>query len=599
MPQAETSNSPVDPAETNNGEEEATNEEGAKNDDWKLKAFLAFLVVDLVGNVLLLPPFWPWSHLEGVSDFHTFGLNLVDVGIMSLLRLLSGIVAIVYCYWSADVKPEHYPLDLHHANGTKKTKEELDSEALEEAFWPWFVRFIQRPAFMAEKFCVVIQLIGIAKCLSRMYIEIGVLHGEAHRHPVFWLAILWAVSFSVVEATYLEQMCKLAAVIGKRQGSRAPAILRSISSQLIEPLLSEENGSAAATDEEESTGERQVPDEQTVAVADITSETSYKAKWGDLLLMCLPDIHMIVLAFVFLLLAAVAQVFIPVFLGKILDSLQVAFGQEGSNKDIDMWDIPHFMEYVQLLILVSILAGVFSGFRGSIFTLVGARVNVRLRVKLMDSLLAQDIGFFDITKTGDITSRLSSDTTLVGDQVSLNVNVFLRSVVQALGVLLFMFYYSWQLSIVAFISVPLITVLSKWYGEYVRTLIRIMQKKLADGNAVSEAALSSMATVRTFDAAELELKEFEDFMSKYLDLNTKSAIAYCGYATISTSLPQLVFAVVGKCIDWPSKIVAHLALSLLWRIARKEWGYDHRNARQLFVVPPVAVRRFLHAWLGL
>ena len=99
MPQAETSNSPVDPAETNNGEEEATNEEGAKNDDWKLKAFLAFLVVDLVGNVLLLPPFWPWSHLEGVSDFHTFGLNLVDVGIMSLLRLLSGIVAIVYCYW--------------------------------------------------------------------------------------------------------------------------------------------------------------------------------------------------------------------------------------------------------------------------------------------------------------------------------------------------------------------------------------------------------------------------------------------------------------------------------------------------------------------
>ena len=59
----------------------------------------------------------------------------------------------------------------------------------------------------------------------------------------------------------------------------------------------------------------------------------------------------------------------------------------------------------------------------------------------MDSLLSQDIGFFDVTKTGDITSRLSSDTTLVGDQVSLNVNVFLRSLVQAIGVLLFMFYF--------------------------------------------------------------------------------------------------------------------------------------------------------------
>jgi ATP-binding cassette, subfamily B (MDR/TAP), member 9 len=163
----------------------------------------------------------------------------------------------------------------------------------------------------------------------------------------------------------------------------------------------------------------------------------------------------------------------------------------------------------------------------------------------MDSLLAQDIGFFDVTKTGDITSRLSSDTTLVGDQVALNVNVFLRSLLQAIGVLLFMFLVSWQLSLLAFISVPLITLVSKVYGNYVRTLTKLMQSKLADGNSVSEAALGSMATVRAFDAAEHELKGFESAMSKYLHLTNKAAIAYYGYITISTSLPELVFAVVG------------------------------------------------------
>ena len=96
----------------------------------------------------------------------------------------------------------------------------------------------------------------------------------------------------------------------------------------------------------------------------------------------------------------------------------------------------------------------------------------------MDALLSQDIGFFDTTRTGDITSRLSSDTTLVGDQVTLNVNVFLRSLVQAIGVLAFMFIVSWQLSMLAFISVPVITVLSKWYGNYVRSLTKLMQKKV-------------------------------------------------------------------------------------------------------------------------
>lgn len=75
---------------------------------------------------------------------------------------------------------------------------------------------------------------------------------------------------------------------------------------------------------------------------------------------------------------------------------------------------------------------------------------------------------------------VSSDTTLVGDQVTLNVNVFLRSLVQAIGVLIFMFVVSWQLSILAFISVPAITILSKWYGQFVRSLTKVMQTKVGD-----------------------------------------------------------------------------------------------------------------------
>ena len=46
-----------------------------------------------------------------------------------------------------------------------------------------------------------------------------------------------------------------------------------------------------------------------------------------------------------------------------------------------------------------------------------------------------------------------------------------------------------------------------------------MQKKLADGNSVSEAAIGSMATVRAFDAGESELREFESCMTQYLNLN--------------------------------------------------------------------------------
>lgn len=162
----------------------------------------------------------------------------------------------------------------------------------------------------------------------------------------------------------------------------------------------------------------------------------------------------------------------------------------------------------------------------------------------MDSLLAQDIGFFDVTRTGDITSRLSSDTTLVGMSVTTCVNIFLRSAIMAVGDLIFMVIISWQLSILAFVTIPAVTILSKWYGRYLRRLSKLQQKKLADGNSVSESALSSMPTVRAFGAESAELFEFEKSMKDYLNLNFRSAAATLGYTTCLNGLPELVKAMV-------------------------------------------------------
>ena len=97
----------------------------------------------------------------------------------------------------------------------------------------------------------------------------------------------------------------------------------------------------------------------------------------------------------------------------------------------------------------------------------------------MDSLLSQEIGFFDKTKSGNLTSRLTSDTTVVGEQVSYDINVLLRSAVQAIGVLLYMFFLSWQLTLIAFISVPCLTFVATKIGQYLELLAKVMQKKVS------------------------------------------------------------------------------------------------------------------------
>jgi ATP-binding cassette subfamily B (MDR/TAP) protein 9 len=520
------------------------NEERVKQSYWKVWLFLFFLLVDAISSLVLCTPLFPFlrQHEGTTLDHYTFYGSFSDLAVLAVLRLITATFGLLKSYFHHVAIPES-PFEPYHQNGDRKTREELDNEALEEPCCPWFHRYVSRPAFPCEVVCLVSGLVSVFKCLARLNYEIGSMSDSLPHHPIFWLALAMTTLCSTINAAYLDSVTKLIGKLGERAGENT--WMRRISSNLSIPLLSDHSPAQEEEIIDEEEAQDDILDENVRGTSDIRGDTTYKANWSDLLMLCAPDVHWIAMAFVFLLLAAMAQIYIPRFTGNILDALTETYKDEDDDANrTPIWDVPGFVSNVQKLIVASILCGIFSGVRGSIFTVVGGRVNVRLRVKLMDALLSQDIGFFDVTKTGDITSRLSSDTTLVGDQVTLNVNVFLRSLVQAIGVLMFMFIVSWQLSLLAFISVPVITVLSKAYGNYVRSLTKLMQKKLADGNTVSEASIGSMATVRAFDAGESELDEFEKCMQKYLDLNIRSAIAYLGYCTCVTSLPQLVTALV-------------------------------------------------------
>ena len=67
-----------------------------------------------------------------------------------------------------------------------------------------------------------------------------------------------------------------------------------------------------------------------------------------------------------------------------------------------------------------------------------------------------------------------------------------------------MFRLNWHLSLATFVSVPLVIVISKFYGDINRTFSKKAQKRLANANALSDEAFSSMMTVRAFGAEHSE-----------------------------------------------------------------------------------------------
>lgn len=236
-----------------------------------------------------------------------------------------------------------------------------------------------------------------------------------------------------------------------------------------------------------------------------------------LLSNCKPDIPYISLATFFLLLAATGEIFIPYYTGEVIDSIAIE-----KNK-------AKFMTSILIMTLISLGTAIAAGLRGGLFTLIAARFSKRISNLLFGSIVKQEIGFFDSTKTGEIVSRLTSDTTKMSDQVGLNINIFLRNCVQSTGTCVFMFKLSWKLSIVTLIGLPLFAFISEVCGNYLKKLATQVQEATAKANEIAAEVVSSMKTVRSFANEVGEYKRYENKQEAIYRLKIKESFLNGGY----------------------------------------------------------------------
>ena len=232
-----------------------------------------------------------------------------------------------------------------------------------------------------------------------------------------------------------------------------------------------------------------------------------KLSLGKLLSLSKSDLHYILVAFVFLLLASVGDMFIPYYTGQVIDGIAIE-----KNK-------AKFHRSIIIMSAISFTTALCAGFRSGIFTMVMARFYIRVNKRLFGSIIRQEIAFFDMTRTGDIVSRLTSDTGKMGEQVSLNINVFLRNILTAIGVCAFMFHLSWKLTVLSLVSIPVVAAISEVYGKYFQRLSEKVQTSIAKANVVAEEVISGMRTVRSFGYEEGVEREYSEKLQDTYALN--------------------------------------------------------------------------------
>ena len=197
-----------------------------------------------------------------------------------------------------------------------------------------------------------------------------------------------------------------------------------------------------------------------------------------------------------LLVAAAAALAMPVSLRFVID-----YGFSGANGGaVDI--------YFAALLLLSLVYALFSSLRYYTVMWIGERAVADLRAAVYGRVLKMSPAFFETTRSGEILSRLTTDTTLVQSVVGAGLSIALRSAVSLCGGLIMLFVTSSRLSLLLFGLLPLV-VLPVWlYGRKVRRLSRETQDRVADSSGIAGEALNAMQVVQAFTLEELQNHRF-------------------------------------------------------------------------------------------
>ena len=139
---------------------------------------------------------------------------------------------------------------------------------------------------------------------------------------------------------------------------------------------------------------------------------------------------------------------------------------------------------------------------------LGERVSADIRKKVFNHLISLHPGYFEENKSGDIMSRLTTDTTLLQSIIGSSVSMALRNTLTLTGGLIMLVVTNVKLTLIVLIAVPLVLLPMKLFGKRVRTLSRASQDSVADIGTYAGEAIRNVKVVQSYNRQDFEQSAF-------------------------------------------------------------------------------------------
>ena len=139
---------------------------------------------------------------------------------------------------------------------------------------------------------------------------------------------------------------------------------------------------------------------------------------------------------------------------------------------------------------------------------LGERVSADIRAAVFNHVVSLHPAFFETNRSGDIMSRLTSDTTLLQSIIGSSLSIALRSSISSAGALIMLFITNFKLSLVVIFAIPAVLLPILYFGRKVRDLSRKSQDSVASVGSYAGEVIQQIKTVQSFTQEPLEKKAF-------------------------------------------------------------------------------------------
>ncbi|PPK88325.1 ABC-type multidrug transport system fused ATPase/permease subunit [Neolewinella xylanilytica] len=180
-------------------------------------------------------------------------------------------------------------------------------------------------------------------------------------------------------------------------------------------------------------------------------------------------------------------------------------------------------EIFTVLAVLIVAQAPLSFLRVRIQAIVSERSMASLRKDLFEKILRLNIPFFERSRVGEITSRITNDITQIQGVFALTLTEFARQIIILVGAIAYILVTMYQLALVSLLVFPAVVVAAMFFGKYLRRMTKERQEKLAQSNVIVEETLQSISTVKAYTNEEFELQRYGRSIDETVAISIRTA----------------------------------------------------------------------------